>query len=177
MLIGNVGQDPELRYTPDGNPVANFSIAVNRRRKALSFKNGMGFKMQNLPNFIKKNDDFSFTYALFPSARLAVSLFFHQMEHWTGGGKKPFCSSRLQRDFLLRCWISFEKLNVLCSGLFSQLKGSLLSIKDRYQHGSLSDHRMSLWTQSPSKILSVPPHLPAFLPSRSNKAACGTSFQ
>ena len=28
MLIGNVGQDPELRYTPDGNPVANFSIAV-----------------------------------------------------------------------------------------------------------------------------------------------------
>ena len=32
MLIGNVGQDPELRYTPDGNPVANFSIAVNRRR-------------------------------------------------------------------------------------------------------------------------------------------------
>ena len=33
MLIGNVGQDPELRYTPDGNPVANFRIAVNRRRK------------------------------------------------------------------------------------------------------------------------------------------------
>ena len=33
MSIGNVGQDPELRYTPDGNPVANFSIAVNRRRK------------------------------------------------------------------------------------------------------------------------------------------------
>lgn len=33
MLIGNVGQDPELRYTPDGNPVANFSIAVNRKRK------------------------------------------------------------------------------------------------------------------------------------------------
>ena len=33
MLIGNVGQDPELRYTPDGNPVANFSIAVNRIRR------------------------------------------------------------------------------------------------------------------------------------------------
>ena len=33
MLIGNVGQDPELRYTPDGHPVANFSIAVNRRRR------------------------------------------------------------------------------------------------------------------------------------------------
>ena len=41
MLIGNVGQDPELRYTPDGNPVANFSIAVNRRRKVGDeFKDG-----------------------------------------------------------------------------------------------------------------------------------------
>ena len=30
MLIGNVGQDPELRYTPDGNPVANFSIAEGK---------------------------------------------------------------------------------------------------------------------------------------------------
>ena len=33
MLIGNVGQDPELRYTPEGNPVANFSIAVNYLRR------------------------------------------------------------------------------------------------------------------------------------------------
>ena len=33
MLIGNLGQDPELRYTPDGNPVANFSIAVTYRRR------------------------------------------------------------------------------------------------------------------------------------------------
>jgi len=33
MLIGNLGQDPELRYTPEGNPVANFSIAVTYRRR------------------------------------------------------------------------------------------------------------------------------------------------
>ena len=33
LLIGNVGQDPELRYTPDQTPVTNFSIAVNYRRK------------------------------------------------------------------------------------------------------------------------------------------------
>jgi|SRR5579875_1739425 len=31
MLIGNVGRDPEMRYTPSGSPVTNFSIAVNRR--------------------------------------------------------------------------------------------------------------------------------------------------
>lgn len=28
-LIGNLGRDAELRYTPEGTPVANFSIAVN----------------------------------------------------------------------------------------------------------------------------------------------------
>ncbi len=29
MLIGNLGRDPEIRYTPDGAPVANFSIATS----------------------------------------------------------------------------------------------------------------------------------------------------
>ncbi len=31
MLIGNLGRDPELRYTADGTPVANFSIATSAR--------------------------------------------------------------------------------------------------------------------------------------------------
>lgn len=31
ILVGNLGQDPELRYTPNGNAVANFSMAANRR--------------------------------------------------------------------------------------------------------------------------------------------------
>lgn len=31
-LLGNVGRDPELRYTPTGMAVCNFSIAVNRSR-------------------------------------------------------------------------------------------------------------------------------------------------
>jgi len=31
MLHGNLGRDPELRYTPQGVAVANFSIAVNKR--------------------------------------------------------------------------------------------------------------------------------------------------
>ena len=29
FLMGNLGSDPELRYTPKGDPVANFSIAIN----------------------------------------------------------------------------------------------------------------------------------------------------
>ena len=31
-LIGNVTRDPELRFTPSGAAVANFGLAVNRRR-------------------------------------------------------------------------------------------------------------------------------------------------
>ena len=31
LLIGNVGNDPEMRYTPNGDPVTDFRMAVNRR--------------------------------------------------------------------------------------------------------------------------------------------------
>lgn len=30
MIMGNLGMDPEMRYTPQGDPVTNFSVAVNR---------------------------------------------------------------------------------------------------------------------------------------------------
>jgi single-strand DNA-binding protein len=30
-LIGNLGNDPEMRYTPSGVPVTTFNVAVNRR--------------------------------------------------------------------------------------------------------------------------------------------------
>ena len=31
MVIGNVGRDPEMRYTPSGSAVTTFSVAVTRR--------------------------------------------------------------------------------------------------------------------------------------------------
>jgi single-strand DNA-binding protein len=31
ILLGNLTRDPELRYTPNGTPVASFGLAVNRR--------------------------------------------------------------------------------------------------------------------------------------------------
>ena len=31
MIIGNVGSDPEMRYTPNGSAVTSFSVATNRR--------------------------------------------------------------------------------------------------------------------------------------------------
>src|SRR3989442_1984778 len=33
ILVGNLGRDPELRYTPDGTPDSNFSLATNERRR------------------------------------------------------------------------------------------------------------------------------------------------
>ncbi|ETX02552.1 MAG: hypothetical protein ETSY1_03185 [Candidatus Entotheonella factor] len=31
MLLGNLTRDPELRYAPNGTPIANFGMAINRR--------------------------------------------------------------------------------------------------------------------------------------------------
>ncbi|MDQ4096084.1 MAG: single-stranded DNA-binding protein [Actinomycetota bacterium] len=33
-LVGNITDDPELRFTPSGAAVANFTVAVNRRFKS-----------------------------------------------------------------------------------------------------------------------------------------------
>lgn len=30
MIIGNLGRDPEMRYTPSGKPVTTFSVATSR---------------------------------------------------------------------------------------------------------------------------------------------------
>lgn len=44
-LVGNATNDPELRYTPAGKPVLNFSLATNR-----SFKNKDG-SYRDVPTF------------------------------------------------------------------------------------------------------------------------------
>ena len=31
VIVGNLGRDPEMRYTPDGTPVTTFSVATNRK--------------------------------------------------------------------------------------------------------------------------------------------------
>lgn len=34
VLVGNLGRDPEMRYTPNGTPVTSFSVATNRKYTA-----------------------------------------------------------------------------------------------------------------------------------------------
>ena len=41
ILIGNLTKDPELRYTPQGTPVASFSLAIN-----YSYKHGDEWKKE-----------------------------------------------------------------------------------------------------------------------------------
>jgi single-strand DNA-binding protein len=36
IIIGNLGRDPELRYTPQGSAVCNFPVATSERRKNAS---------------------------------------------------------------------------------------------------------------------------------------------
>jgi single-strand DNA-binding protein len=41
ILLGNLGKDPDVRYTPNGVPVTTFSLAINR-----NVKDGDGWKEQ-----------------------------------------------------------------------------------------------------------------------------------
>ena len=36
MIIGNLGRDPEMRYTPNGRPVTEFSVAVSHEHARTS---------------------------------------------------------------------------------------------------------------------------------------------
>ncbi len=47
ILVGNLGKDPELRYTPQGDAVCSFSMATNERKKD---KSG---EMQNIATWFK----------------------------------------------------------------------------------------------------------------------------
>ena len=49
-LVGNITDDPELRFTPSGAAVANFTVAVNKR-----FKNNAGEWEDRLDGFFRCN--------------------------------------------------------------------------------------------------------------------------
>ncbi len=49
-LVGNITDDPELRFTPSGRPVANFTVAVNRR-----YKDNDGTWQDKLDGFFRCN--------------------------------------------------------------------------------------------------------------------------
>jgi single-strand DNA-binding protein len=46
ILIGNLGADPELRYTPDNKAVATFSLATNESRDKVEWHNIVAWEKQ-----------------------------------------------------------------------------------------------------------------------------------
>ena len=43
VIVGNLGREPEMRYTPGGAAVTNFSVATNRQ-----YTNGAGEKVEEV---------------------------------------------------------------------------------------------------------------------------------
>ena len=43
IIVGNLGRDPEMRYTPSGQPVTDLSVAVNRQ-----YTNNAGEKIEDV---------------------------------------------------------------------------------------------------------------------------------
>lgn len=62
VLVGRLTKDPDLRYTPNGVPVATFTLAVNRPFKNANDENEADFinvvvwrkPAENTANFLKK---------------------------------------------------------------------------------------------------------------------------
>ena len=62
VLVGRLTRDPELKYTPSGVPVANFTLAVNRPFKNEAGDNEADFinivvwrkPAENVANYLKK---------------------------------------------------------------------------------------------------------------------------
>jgi len=46
VVVGNLGKDPEMRYTPNGHAVCNFNIATNR-----TYKTSEGVKVEEVTWF------------------------------------------------------------------------------------------------------------------------------
>jgi single-strand DNA-binding protein len=81
-LVGNLTDDPELRFTPNGAPVVKFSVAVNRRsfdRQANEWKDaGTSYYRCSAWNQLAQN----IAETLAKGARVVV-LGDHREDHWT----------------------------------------------------------------------------------------------
>jgi len=64
IIVGNLGRDPEMRYTPSGQPVTSFNVATNRTytgnngqtvKETIWFKvNVWGKQAESCNNYLRK---------------------------------------------------------------------------------------------------------------------------
>jgi len=99
MLLGNVTRDPELRYTPGGNPVIGFSVATNRqwfdketqqKKEAVEYHNIVfwGKAAEIIGQFVSKGDK------IYIQGRL-------QTRSWEKDGVKRYSTEVVGQDFVL----------------------------------------------------------------------------
>ena len=99
IILGNLTRDPELRYTPNGDPVISFGIATNRywttqtgeKKEAVEFHNIIfwGKPAEILDQYVSKGDK------LYIQGRL-------QTREWEGkDGVKRRSTEIVGRDFIL----------------------------------------------------------------------------
>jgi len=78
ILVGNLGRDPEMRYTPSGQAVTNFSVATNRQftgsdgqlvKETIWFRvSTWGKNAENCNQFLKKGSKVLVEGRLVPDA-------------------------------------------------------------------------------------------------------------
>lgn len=61
IIVGNVGRDPEMRYTPSGEAVTNFSVAVSdgfgEKKKTIWFRvSAWGKTAESVNSYLKKGN-------------------------------------------------------------------------------------------------------------------------
>jgi len=78
VLVGRLTADPELRYTPNGVPVANFRLAVDR-----SFKSASGERETDFINIVAWRQQGEFAANYLNKGRLVAVEGRLQIRQWT----------------------------------------------------------------------------------------------
>ena len=97
-ILGNVTKDPEMRYTPNGHPVINFSIATNRqwsdkdtgeKKEAVEYHNVVfwGKAAEIIDQYVNKGSK------LYVQGRL-------QTRSWDKDGIKRYTTEVIGEDFI-----------------------------------------------------------------------------
>ena len=95
-IIGNVGRNPEMRYTPAGHVVTDFSVASNRKytnsageevKETIWFKcSAFGKPAEILNQYVHKGDK------IFVSGTITADKETHSPRIWTGDDGTPHAS-------------------------------------------------------------------------------------
>lgn len=94
IIMGRLGRDPELRRTPNGIPVASFSLAVDRDYK----DKGTGERVTDWIDVVAWRQTAEFVSRYFTKGRMAVVEGRLHMRSWTDKDGNRRVSAEVQAD-------------------------------------------------------------------------------